>query len=82
MGDIAVKIKGNHLTCQIGKPKFERKVQGVVIQGATNIDTFLLALPEYANEADAFTALGPNKLYWISSGTDTEFPNSLKRTPA
>lgn len=35
MGDIAVKIKGNHLTCQIGKPKFECKVQGVVIQGGT-----------------------------------------------
>jgi hypothetical protein len=98
MGDVAVKIKGNKITyeiggnttcqtdsrvtCKIGKPKFECKIQGVVIQGVTNIEGFLIDLPEYPNETEAIAALGPNKLYWISTGTDTEFPNTLKRTPA
>lgn len=44
--------------------------------------SWLLALPEYANETDATADLGTNKLYWISAGTDTEFPNTLKRTPS
>lgn len=91
MGGIIVKIKDNVVRCEtavpnikhnIAQPKFECKIQGVVIQGVTNIEGFLIALPEYQNETEAIAALGPNKLYWISSGTDTEFPNTLKRTPA
>lgn len=91
MGGIVVKIKDNVVRCEkavpnikhnIAQPKFECKIQGVVIQGVTNIEGFLIDLPEYPNETEAIAALGPNKLYWISPGTDTEFPNTLKRTPA
>ena len=55
----------------------------VTIENVLNVgvlETLLLTLPNYPNEAAAFAVLGANKLYWISSDTDTEFPFSLKKT--
>ncbi len=92
MGNVIVKIKDENVICELGKPTFSSdiktpdfkcQVQGVVIHESVTIsalETLLLTLPNYPDEPTAFAALGANKLYWISSATDTEFPYSLKKT--
>lgn len=45
-----------------------------------DLETQLLAFPEYPNEPDAYAALGPNKIFWIGTETDTDFPLMLKKT--
>lgn len=76
MGDIAVKIKGNRVTCQIGKPKFQCKVQGVVIQGVR-----LLDYPICDNQTDARENfnLDTDAIFWYSLDTDEGVPYTLAR---
>lgn len=92
MANIIAKIKGDHVTCELGKPsyssnvrtpKFECNVQGVVIHETVTLDalqTLLLSLPDYLDEPTAFAALGANKLFWTSNPNDVEFPYTLKKT--
>lgn len=85
MGDVIVKIKDNHAICQTGTPrfssnqnvpKFECKVQGVVIQGVD-----LLSLPICENQDDARTNfnLTTDDLFWYSLDTDEGVPYTLAR---
>jgi hypothetical protein len=83
MSDVILKID-NDLKLKIVQQNVVLKFfNSVTIENLINvsvIETLLLTLPNYPDEPTAFTALGANKLYWISSATDTEFPYSLKKT--
>lgn len=76
MGDVVVKIKGNHLTCQIGTPKFQCKIQGVIIRGPQ-----LLDYPICDNQADARENfnLDTDDIFWYSLDTDEGVPYTLAR---
>lgn len=76
MGDVVVKIRENKAVCQTGTPKFECKVQGVVIQGVD-----LLQLPICDNQDDARTNfnLTTDDLFWYSLDTDEGVPYTLAR---
>jgi hypothetical protein len=83
MNDVTLKID-NDLKLKIVQQNVVLKFfNSVTIENVINvsvIEELLLTLPNYPDEPTAFAALGVNKLFWISSATDTEFPFSLKKT--
>lgn len=83
MSDVILKIDSDLKLKIVQQNVVLKFFNSVTIENVINVatlETLLLTLPEYANEPAAFAALGANKLYWISSATDTEFPYSLKKT--
>ena len=57
MGGIVVKIKDNVVRCEIAQPKFECKIQGVVIQGGGGVTPVTVSVVDgttYAVEAGKY----------------------------
>lgn len=79
---IEIDVVDNEVNVNVTSETVELLFYDAAIFDPDAFASWILALPEYPNEAEAIADLGANKLYWISSGTDTEFPNTLKRTPA
>lgn len=96
MGGIVVKIKDNVVRCEkaipnikhnIAQPKFECKIQGVVIQGGGSIDlaaltALLVQYPICKNQDIARGApfnLDTDDIFWYSLDSDEGIPYTLAR---
>jgi hypothetical protein len=83
MSDVILKID-NDLKLKIVQQNVVLKFfDSITIENVINVsvlETLLLTLPNYLDEATAFAAIGPNKLFWTSNPNDVEFPYSLKKT--
>lgn len=79
---IEIDVVDNEVNVNVTSETVELLFYDAAIFDPDAFASWLLNLPAYENAADALTDLGPNKLYWIASDDiDTEFPNTLKRTP-
>ena len=58
-----MKIKGSKVVCQVGQPKFECKIQGVIIQGAPGLYSQVLSVVE----GTTFTVPAGKVLFLISA---------------
>ena len=89
MGDVVVKIKNENFTCELGKPvyssnvktpKFECKINGIIIQGSGDIQTLLNSLETALNDSDAAgKGVQVNEFYILQEGTDVGFPGQLQK---
>lgn len=79
---LEIDVVDNEVNINVIDETVEIQFFDAVLFDSLAFEFWLLSLNEYPNEAEALADLGPNKLYWISAGTDTEFPNTLKKTPS
>lgn len=80
MGDIAVKIKGNRVTCQIGKPKIS--VYGTPFAAGFALwasNRPLYPNDEAATDPDLENPLSPGDWYRLSADTDIGTAYTLKQ---